>query len=382
MAVSQASTMILGGVFEIGKKLAKAQWNYLSGRDVRIFSRVHVGDNVDWKYICATRLAFVSIMFFHKEGLTVTVDKVRRRMEDWLYDKVSQARLDRRANVVGAATLQNLYTFMQHAGDTVFLLVDSLIAIVSASIKIAGIGLDSLLGNEVTESLGSLLSSIIENIMANDYIPRVGSSSVGLLGFSALVRVSAYVENNVIGLFAGLFEYLVNGRRARISQGNIKLVEDAARINFMIRRNLRFTDAYPFSTDREMIAAQIPVYSRKGRLRFVRDFMVGSDLQNAVVTARTFFENIERQYRQPRQIGPVARPDPDRKQPRRRVKSSSTRLSSSLKPKCQGVFKNGNPCNRFALEGSRFCKIHQGQAAGRAEYGKKNNLLDHITLHF
>ena len=44
-----------------------------------------------------------------------------------------------------------------------------------------------------------------------------------------------------------------------------------------------------------MIAAQIPVYSPNRKMRFVRDFTLGSDLQNAVVTARTFFDNIERQ---------------------------------------------------------------------------------------
>lgn len=376
MALSKASAMILNGVFDIGKKLAKAQWDYLSGQDVRIYSRVHIGDFVDWKYICITRLAFVSIMYYHKEGLTLNVDKVRRRMEDWLYTKVSQARLSRRDNIVGAATLQNIYTFMQHASDTVFLMIDSLISIVSASIKIAGLGVNNMLGNKVSDSLGSLVSSIIENIMADNYIPQVGSSSIGVLAFSSIVRVATYVENNVIGLFSGLLEYLTNGRRSRISDQNIRLIEDAARMNFMIRRNVSYTDAYPFSTVREMIAAQIPVYSPNRKMRFVRDFTLGSDLQNAVVTARTFFDNIERQYTKPRKITNIERTKPNKKTTRRRKKSASSR------PKCQGVFKNGKPCNRFALEGSNFCKVHQGQAADRAEYGKKNNMLDQIHLVF
>ena len=88
MSLSKGSVMIVRGIFDIGKELTLAQWNYVTGKDVNIFSRINIGDSVDRKFIMITRLAFISVVFAYKENMVITVDKIRRWMQQWIDDKI------------------------------------------------------------------------------------------------------------------------------------------------------------------------------------------------------------------------------------------------------------------------------------------------------
>ena len=396
MSLSKASTMIVRGVFDIGKELVMAQWKYISGHDVQIFSRVNIGDYIDWKYIMLTRLALVSTVFIYKNDIALSIDNVRQHMDNWLSDKLFNARMDKRDNVVGAATMQMVYTFMQHANDVVFILVDTVIAIVNSLVKVASTGIFSLTGYGTPYDVGPLLAATIENMVANNYIPTVGPTGAGILGFAALASVVNFVELRVVGVVAGALEYLANRGVPRISEVNVKLIQDVSRINPMLNRDQNYNDVYPFASSAEGISTVLPSYSSGDRLSFLSSFLFGSELERAVEDARKYFRGIEQRHGRRRRVSkssvfdlqnnqivesPTTDEIPTSPTVRRRAKS---RGSKKDRPTCVGFYKNGNQCTAKAADGSPCCKRHksQGEPAERSEFGKKNNLLQHVTLRF
>ena len=395
MSLSKASTMIVRGVFDIGKELALAQWKYITGQDVQIFSRVNIGDYIDWKYVMVTRLALVSTIFVYKNGIAMTVDNVRRHIDNWLSDKLYFARMDKRDNVVGAATLQMVYTFLQHANDVVFILIDTAIAIVNTLVKVASTGLFSLTGYGTPYNIGPLLASTVENMVANNYIPSAGPAGAGVLAFAGLASVVNYIEIRFVGILSGALEYLANRGVARISEVNMKLIQDVAKINPMLNRDQNYNSVYPFASSTEAISAMLPSSSRDGRLPFLNSFLFGCDLERAVVDAKKYFSGIEQRHGRRRRVSKstifdlqnnrmVESPTTDQvpKSPvRRRAKSKGSKKN---RPICIGVYKDGRPCKSKAADGSLCCKRHKSQddSAERSEFGKKNNLLQHVTLRF
>lgn len=384
MSLSKASVMIVRGAFDIGKELTLAQWNYITGKDIKIFSRINIGDSVNKKFIVITRLAFICIMFFYRENMIVTVDKIRQWMQRWIDDKIFTTRMQRRDNVLGSATLQMMYTFMQHSSDVVFMLIDSMIALTSVAVKIAASGVASLTGHGTSYDITPLLVSTVENLVSNNYIPSMGPTGAGVLAFASLASIATFIENKMIGLLAGALEYVVNRGVARISEENIKMVQDIHRINPMLNRDQDFNSVYPFSTSRQDIVAQIPVRTNSSRLEFFYAFIFGSDLQRAVEDAKKYFETIESTHGRRRRIsksGGASKASEKKNTTLRRRVQSRSRLS---KQKCIGICKSGQPCKLNAKDG-QYCKRHKTQGEGvpqRDEFGKKNNILKKITLRF
>jgi hypothetical protein len=381
MSLSKASTMIAHGAFNIGKELTLAQWNYITGKDVNVFSRINIGDNVNWKFIMITRLAFVSTMFFYKENMTLSVDKIRHWMQQWIDDKIFLARMQRRDNVIGSATLHTLYTFMQHSTDVVFMLIDSMIALTSVAVKVAASGVNSLTGYGSSFDIAPLLVSTIENFVSNSYIPSTGPTGAGVLAFVSLVSIATYVENKIIGLLAGALEYVVNRGVPRISEDNIKMIQDVNRINPMLNRDQDFATVYPFAANRENIVLQIPALTNESKVRFLHSFVFGSDLQRAVDDSKKYFESIEMTHGRRRSVS-RGRRAPKKKTTtlRKRVQSRS----NIAKQKCIGKCKSGQPCKLNAKDG-QYCKRHKSQGEGvpqRDEFGKKNNVLKKLSLRF
>ena len=372
--------MIAHGAFNIGKELTLAQWNYITGKDVNVFSRINIGDNVNWKFIMITRLAFVSTMFFYKENMTLSVDKIRHWMQQWIDDKIFLARMQRRDNVIGSATLHTLYTFMQHSTDVVFMLIDSMIALTSVAVKVAASGVNSLTGYGSSFDIAPLLVSTIENFVSNSYIPSTGPTGAGVLAFVSLVSIATYVENKIIGLLAGALEYVVNRGVPRISEDNIKMIQDVNRINPMLNRDQDFATVYPFAANRENIVLQIPTLTNESKVRFLHSFVFGSDLQRAVDDSKKYFESIEMTHGRRRSVSRGRRAPKKKTTLRRRVQSRS----NIAKQKCIGKCKSGQPCKLNAKDG-QYCKRHKSQGEGvpqRDEFGKKNNVLKKLSLRF
>lgn len=375
MSLSKGSVMIVRGIFDIGKELTLAQWNYVTGKDVNIFSRINIGDSVDRKFIMITRLAFISVVFAYKENMVITVDKIRRWMQQWIDDKILMTRLQRRDNVIGSAALQTMYTFMQQSSDVVFMLIDSLIALTYVAFKVASTGVQSLTGYGTSYDVAPLLVSTIENFISNTYIPSTGPTGVGVLTFASLTAAVSFVENKFIGLIASALEYVMNRGTARISEENIKMIQDVHKINPMLNRDQDYNTVYPFSTSRSDIVSRIPMQSNMGRVEFIRSFIFGSDLYRAVEDARKYFESIESTHGRRRRVSTSKK---NVSTLRRRVQ----KRRQVTKQKCMGACKNGEPCKLNAKDG-QYCKRHASQGeAQRDEFGKKNNLQDISTLSF
>ena len=385
MSLSKASIMIVRGVFDIGKELTLAQWNYITGKDIDIFSRINIGDTVSKQYIMITRIAFISIMFHYRENMIITVDRIRQWMQQWLDDKIFMTRMQRRDNVLGTASLQMIYTFMQHSSDVVFMLIDSMIALSSVAVKIAASGVASLTGYGNSYDLTPLLVSTVENFISNSYIPSAGPTGVGVLAFASLASVATFVENKMIGLLAAALEYVVNRGVARISEDNIKMIQDVHKINPMLNRDQDFNTVYPFSSDRSNIVARIPLLRNSSRLDFLRSFVFGSDLQRAVEDAKKYFESIEVTHGRRRRVSQGGAGGTSQDSSKQKKTTLRRRVQSRRqipKQKCMGTCKNGQPCKLNAKNG-QYCKRHQSQGeAQRDEFGKKNNLLKSLVLKF
>jgi len=376
MSLSKASEMIVKGTFDIGKNLAVAQWKYISGQDVQLFSRVRIGDFVDWKYIMISRLALISILYHYKKGIEFSVDNIRTYIEEWLDSKKSLNRLNRRENIVGAAVLQNLYTFIQQSWDVVFILIDSMISITSAYVKLMSTGVNTLTGFGTSYDIGPLIFSTIENIVSNTYMPTAGPCGVGVLSFASLTVLANFIENKVVGILAQSLEYLVNGGVRQISDENIRLVLKAGTNNPTLNREEKYIERYPFTTDKDMILEEFEKFYNLTKIEKAKVFMIGSDLRRAVQDAKYYFENIESLHG--RQSGGSKCQLPT-------IIPNSTTLRRRKKKDdkiCVGQFRNGKACTNKAKPNSDYCGRHRRQDPNNAEFGKKNNLLQKTTLIF
>lgn len=410
-SLADIATMITKGAFKIGTSLTVITVKYVLGRDVRVASRIHIGDNVEWKFICLTRLVFLGVIYNYRNVIrnpysvkengsrttTGLIPKVKRWIDDWIRDARGSAEAAQDIGTKFSNEYLTLINLLDVSNKVLFQLIGSAIQVVR-TIARTGFKLvnaaTGLIPNAASFKLTDMYVALVGGFMSNNVIAQNfgAGATVGLGVFTGLVSVATIVENYFIGITAASIEYVVYRGRPRITAETMDMLLDAS------QSDQQFLTDFPFTSSTGGVEEQLP--KRWSITAFIN--FSSSPLFKAIQDARSMVEF--RMARRPslrarsgsrsadeltgrfntltisdagesKTGGGAAVPLPIRDKPvRRRFKTPDHKCKDGL---CMGVTKRGKPCK---LKGKYdgYCKRH----AGGAYLGKKDNMLRRTPLRF
>ena len=298
-SLADIATMITKGAFKIGTSLSVVTAKYILGTDVKVASRIYIGDNVDWKFICLTRLVFLGVMYNYRnvihnpnsvneKGRRVTtglIPKVRRWIDDWIQDKKEQAESAQVLGEVGA-NLQMLTTsLMSVTNDVLFQLIGSAIQVVRTVARTGWklVNVVTGLAPGATQfNLTSMYVALVEGFFTNNVIVQQfgPSAACGLTAFASLGAVATIVENYFVGITAASIEYLAYRGTPRITAETMDMLLDVSQSDTV------FSTDFPFTVSTAEVESQLP--KKWSIIAFI--YFSSSSLSNAIQDAKSILE--------------------------------------------------------------------------------------------
>lgn len=298
-SLSDIATMITKGAFKIGTSLSVVTAKYILGMDVNVASRIYIGDNVNWKFICLTRLVFLGVMYNYRNvihnpnsvnerGLRVTtglIPKVRRWIDDWIKSARESAESAQAMGEVGA-NLQMLTTsILSVSNNVLFHLIGSVIQVVRTIARtgwklvnvVSGLAPGAAQFNLTTMYVSLVEGFFTNNVMVQQFGP---SAVVGATAFASIGAVATIVENYFIGITAATTEYLACRGTPRITSETMDMLLDVSKSDTV------FSTDFPFTVSTAEVEAQLP---KKWSIAAFLYFS-SSPLYNAIQDARSILE--------------------------------------------------------------------------------------------
>lgn len=287
------------GAFKIGTSLSVVTAKYILGMDVNIASRIYIGDKVNWKFICLTRLVFLGVMYNYRNvihnpysvnerGRRVTtglIPKVRKWIDDWIKSARESAESAQTLGEVGA-NLQMLTTSILSVSNSVlFQLIGSAIQVVRTIARTGWKLVNVVTGlapGAAQFNLTTMYVSLVEGFFTNNVIvEQFGPSAVvGATAFASLGAVATIVENYFIGITAATTEYLACRGTPRITAETMDMLLDVS------KSDTDFSTDFPFTVSTAEVEAQLP--NKWSIAAFL--YFSSSPLYNAIQDARSILE--------------------------------------------------------------------------------------------
>lgn len=297
--IADIATMITKGAFKIGTSLTVITAKYILGMDVKVASRIFIGDNVDWKFICLTRLVFLGVMYNYRNVIHNPYsvnEKGRRRatglvpkVKDWIDAWIAQARDSAEsAQAMGevGANLQMLTTSLLSVTNKVlFQLIGSAIQVVR-TIARTGFKLvnaaTGLFPGAARFNITTMHVALVEAFFTNNVIAQNfgAPAALGLGVFASLVSVATIVENKFIGITAASIEYVAYRGTPRITTETMDMLLDVS------RSDQQFLTDFPFTSETAEVEKQLP--ESWSVIPFINFW--SSPLFNAIRDARSIVE--------------------------------------------------------------------------------------------